>query len=404
MKSFLLTLCALSASAVPSSSFPLYKQCDTRWGDDKMGVVGDGERDSVCHQGCAMSSLSMGLAGWNVSLPGSGGALPTPGTLNKWLVGNRGYLCMGGDCCNLVLDAPDMLSSGTFQLVGEWGGKCCGGESAKPDLGSIKESLSNENSGLIFIAHVRNSSHFVLLTAWDGEKGFRVNDPGFNSTHYSPEGISDIIIYSAFPSTAVVPKRYPLTKQFDYHWRDNIMTNQTINEVGCLMSSTSMALAGHKIHIPSTTGLQESTPGSFNAWLRTHHGYVGEDDLEESAVSGVDPAHVSWPADADHRTNDLTGDDIRSLLAAGRPVIANVLHGGHFVLVVGYDSSEAVMETLYTNDPGFLNITMYHWADVVGWRLYNMTNAAAKNSAGSPSPQQSISSRVLLQNATRTLV
>ena len=37
--------------------------------------------------------------------------------------------------------------------------------------------------------------------------------------------------------------------------------------------------------------------------------------------------------------------------AIGRPVIANVMHGGHFVLVVGYDTIDG--DTLYVNDPGF---------------------------------------------------
>ena len=61
----------------------------------------------------------------------------------------------------------------------------------------------------------------------------------------------------------------------------------------------------------------------------------------------------------------------------GQPVIANVLHGEHFVLVVGTDA-RAGATTLYVNDPGFYRITYDYAADVVGWRLFNMTQAASQ--------------------------
>ena len=115
-----------SALALGPPPFPLFKQCDTRWGGDEMGVpgAGPGERDTVCHQGCAMSALSMGLAGHKVTI---GGEDANPGTLNAWLAANDGYACISGDCNNLVLDAGLALSRGHVQLVGEWGGSCCGG-------------------------------------------------------------------------------------------------------------------------------------------------------------------------------------------------------------------------------------------------------------------------------------
>lgn len=53
------------------------------------------------------------------------------------------------------------------------------------------------------------------------------------------------------------------------------MENQTICEVGCLMSSVSEALAGKNIEIES----QPSNPGVLNAWLRKHGGYNANNDL-----------------------------------------------------------------------------------------------------------------------------
>ena len=53
-------------------------------------------------------------------------------------------------------------------------------------------------------------------------------------------------------------------------------------------------------------------------------------------VSGVDPSRVSWSeAFGMHRTNDVSWPSIVAMIDAGGPVIANVMHGGHFVLVVG---------------------------------------------------------------------
>ena len=54
----------------------------------------------------------------------------------------------------------------------------------------------------------------------------------------------------------------------------------------------------------------------------------------------------------------------------GRPVIANVMKGAHFVLVTGWDSANE--DTLYVNDPGFNTQTYSYKDDVVGWRLFDM--------------------------------
>ena len=66
---------------------------------------------------------------------------------------------------------------------------------------------------------------------------------------------------------------------------------------------------------------------------------------------------------------------MEALLARGQPVIANVMAGHHFVLVVGTDRANRT--TLYVNDPGFYRNTYDLARDVVGWRLFNMSQATA---------------------------
>lgn len=72
-----------------------------------------------------------------------------------------------------------------------------------------------------------------------------------------------------------------------------------------------------------------------------------------------------------HRSNDVPMSLVQALLGAGEPVIANVMHGGHFVLVVGWSDAD----TLIVHDSGFNRTTYSISSDVVGWRLFNMTSA-----------------------------
>ena len=94
-------------------------------------------------------------------------------------------------------------------------------------------------------------------------------------------------------------------------------------------------------------------------------------DLKESVVPGINPQHIAWPSDAMHPTNDIPMSGIRAYLKAGRPVIANVMQGHHFVLVIGWDTADD--DTLYINDPGFERTTYSYSQDVVGWRLFSMS-------------------------------
>eukprot|EP00042_Codosiga_hollandica_P033425 m.222825 g.222825 ORF g.222825 m.222825 type:complete len:360 (+) comp54184_c0_seq1:109-1188(+) len=348
-----LLLC-LGAAQAFAPKFPFYLQCDPRWGNDEMGVPGPGERSTICGEGCAMTSLSMALAGYGIQLPA--GEI-TPGSMNFFLVNNTLYHCADGDCNNLVLNAAEAIT-GYVSLIGEL---------PPPSYSEIAYGLANNNT--IYLAHVRNQTHFVLLVGAPDESAgiFTVHDPMNYTSTYTLDEIHDIIMYQVHstPLTENIPMEYPLYKQCDPRWGNDMIETQTICQVGCLMSSISMSLGGYNITISGQT----SNPGTLNTWLRNNHGYTSGNDLIESVVPGINPAHISWPSDGMHPTNDLPLDTIRGYLLTGRVVIANVMHGEHFVLCIGFSYSDP--DTIYVNDPGFSTLSYSYSQDVVGWRLFD---------------------------------
>ena len=70
-----------------------------------------------------------------------------------------------------------------------------------------------------------------------------------------------------------------------------------------------------------------------------------------------------------HRTNDLSYDTVVSYLNKGRIVIANVMNGGHFVLITGYSTDK---DSFAVNDSGFSTTQYSYSKDVVGYRIYDM--------------------------------
>lgn len=150
------------------------------------------------------------------------------------------------------------------------------------------------------------------------------------------------------------------------------MDTKTVCNVGCLMSSTSMGLAGTNIPIKSRPEI-DSTPKTLNEWLRRNDGYNGSNDLIETQVPLIDPARIFWNEDAFHKTNDLPYDTVRSYLDKGRIVIANVNNGGHFVLLTGYSEEDG--DTFAVNDPGYDRSTYSYKNDVVGYRIFDMVRA-----------------------------
>ena len=174
---------------------------------------------------------------------------------------------------------------------------------------------------------------------------------------------------------------YPLYKQCDPKWATQTMVHKTLCAVGCLLTSTAMALAKNTIRIQDAT----PDPASLNRYLQRNHGYVNHtDDLDENAVAAIDPRRIHWNDNASmHRTHDLSWAQVTARLDAGNVTIANVMHGRHFVLVVGYDP--ATDDKLYVSDPGFDRASYSFSSDVVGWRLYDMAPLESPRVHGRPS-------------------
>ena len=175
-------------------------------------------------------------------------------------------------------------------------------------------------------------------------------------------------------SNVTIPYEYPMFKQCVDEWGDDLMVTKTICQVGCLMSSTSMGLAGTNIEIPTncedgTGKLIGSNPGSLNKWLRDNNGYDDENDFIEPVAQQINPDRVIWPEDAMHKTNDLSYETVVNYLKAGRVVIGNVMNGGHFVLLTGYSDDG---DTFSVNDPGFSTLTYSYSKDIVGYRIFDM--------------------------------
>lgn len=120
----------------------------------------------------------------------------------------------------------------------------------------------------------------------------------------------------AAPDTAVHPcGHWVLYKQCGESWSGNELgtSSNTICSAGCAMSSVAMSLAtdGERVHGSHTT------PGSLNAWLKTHKGYVGGDELVWNAVAPLGKLHLKT------FTQTMSTDDIRKAVNHCHPVIAN---------------------------------------------------------------------------------
>ena len=84
----LLSLFILPTLVAPARPYPLFRQCDSRWGANEMGVAGAGERSTVCGEGCAITCLAMVLNELQVPYPGAP-TLINPGSLNMWLIASK---------------------------------------------------------------------------------------------------------------------------------------------------------------------------------------------------------------------------------------------------------------------------------------------------------------------------
>ena len=150
---------ALLCIIVSCRTYPLYKQCDSRWGSHELGT----SSNTICKAGCLMSSVSMALSGCGKGY--------NPGTLNTWLKGHGGYV------------SGDLFVWGSVKSLGlAYEGKIANNE--------ISAALGRNE---IVILNVHNGAHWVLATSMSGST-IHVNDPGFSTTSYT---LSEIVANSS---------------------------------------------------------------------------------------------------------------------------------------------------------------------------------------------------------------
>lgn len=140
---------ALLVALALGRSYPLYKQCDSRWANEELGTSGD----TICRSGCAMSSVSMGLSGIGIGF--------NPSSLNNWLRDNGGYY-----------DGGELLWGSVNRLGLIFEGKYSND--------AIREKLDQDK---VVIVNVRGGSHWVLVTGYSGSTLY-VNDSGFSNSSY----------------------------------------------------------------------------------------------------------------------------------------------------------------------------------------------------------------------------
>jgi len=148
-------LVALLVTLAASRSYPLYKQCDPKWGNEQLGT----SSNTICKAGCLMSSASMALAGIGKNY--------NPSSLNTWLKGHGGYV------------SGDLFVWGSINSLG------------LSYVGKIANSAigSNLDANNVVILNVHCGAHWVLATSHSGTR-INVNDPGYSTTSYD---LSEIV-------------------------------------------------------------------------------------------------------------------------------------------------------------------------------------------------------------------
>jgi len=91
--------------------------------------------------------------------------------------------------------------------------------------------------------------------------------------------------------------------------------------------------------------------------------------LSEDVVPQIDPSRIKWAGMYQGGTS-VSQATLIDWLSRERIVIANVMKGHHFVLVVGWDNENK--DTFYIHDPGFDRASYSYTQDFVGYRIFDM--------------------------------
>jgi len=144
---------------------PDWRQCDSRWGSNRLGTC---SHDTICSAGCAITSTSMYLAA-----RGYGG---NPGTFNKWLTNNGGY----ASGCLIYWGKVDNLGFTNFAGI------------QTPTYDTVCSSV-NKGNGLV--ACVNNGGHYVLVTSCKGSNTYNVHDPAGRRSTFSHSEVKSFSVY-----------------------------------------------------------------------------------------------------------------------------------------------------------------------------------------------------------------
>ena len=120
---------------------------------------------------------------------------------------------------------------------------------------------------------------------------------------------------------AVSASGVPLYAQGDSKWGSDLMgkSGKTIRQIGCAMTSTTMAL--------NKTSGKSFTPKQMNTYLNGHGGYTSGGAIYWGTAAGyVSKAYTA---------KSYTKGNVDGELNAGRPVVISVKSEGHWVCVAG---------------------------------------------------------------------
>jgi hypothetical protein len=137
-----------SGSNCRPRNYPLFKQCDGRWGSDKLG-----SSSTICKVGCLISSVAMALNGLGKKI---NGAAPTPKNFNQFLMANRGY-------------QGNLFIWGSVSRFG------LSYQGQPTDKNAIKNAVC---AGKIVSLNIDGGGHWVLAIGVNSNGSFEILDPG----------------------------------------------------------------------------------------------------------------------------------------------------------------------------------------------------------------------------------
>eukprot|EP01088_Endostelium_zonatum_P021568 TRINITY_DN8604_c0_g1_i1.p1 TRINITY_DN8604_c0_g1~~TRINITY_DN8604_c0_g1_i1.p1 ORF type:complete len:247 (+),score=20.55 TRINITY_DN8604_c0_g1_i1:94-741(+) len=179
-----------------------------------------------------------------------------------------------------------------------------------------------------------------------------------------------LVVLFVGAALANIPYHWNMYKQCDSTWANQRIgtSTQTICQVGCAMSCVAMSLSSFGERIPKTNAT--ITPGTLNIWLTQNHGYEGGDELIWDSIHTIGRMHMIAA------TTTLTREQIVGYINRRMPVVANVRHGHHWVLLTGYSTTNTTAYNV--NDPGF-NQEIYTRADMGRFIVYTFSTSEPVN-------------------------